>query len=70
MLRKALQRLREGNPGGWVPILRTARNMALETGHFFLHGLHKGDLKVFSKGGLGQYVYWARNCIDICFCYV
>jgi hypothetical protein len=35
---------------------------ALETKHFFLQGLHKGNLKLFSKGGLGQYVYWAGTC--------
>jgi hypothetical protein len=31
-------------------------------GHFFLQGLHKWNLQVFSKGGLGQYAYWAGTC--------
>jgi hypothetical protein len=29
---------------------------------FLLQRLHKGNLQVFSKGGLSQYVYWARTC--------
>jgi hypothetical protein len=44
-------------PGGRAPILKTATDMyqkALETEHFFSQGLHKGNLKVFSKGGIGQ----------------
>jgi hypothetical protein len=28
----------------------------------FLQWLHKGNRKVFSKGGLCQYVYWATTC--------
>jgi hypothetical protein len=31
-------------------------------GAFLFTGLHKGNRKVFSKGGLVQYVYWARTC--------
>jgi hypothetical protein len=54
-----------GEPERRAPILTTPRDvyqMALEMEHFFLQRLHKGNLKVFGKGGLSQYVYWARTC--------
>jgi hypothetical protein len=46
-------------------ILRTPRDTyqkAPERENFFLQGLNKGNLKVVSKGGLGQYVYWDKIC--------
>jgi len=28
----------------------------------FVLTAHKKNLKALDKGGLGKYVYWARNC--------
>jgi hypothetical protein len=45
--------------------MRTPKGMyqkTLETESFFLQGLRMGNLKALSKGGLGQYFYWAGNC--------
>jgi hypothetical protein len=43
---------------------------ALEMEHFFLQGLHEGNLKVLSKGGFSQYGYWAGPVVEVFFCYV
>jgi hypothetical protein len=45
-----------------IRIMIDTYHKALETEHFFLQGLHKGNPKVLSKGGLGQSVYWQGTC--------
>jgi hypothetical protein len=58
----SLQILREGNPDGellYCGLRQTCKRRLRKRSISFLQGLHNRNLKTLSKGGLGQYVYWA-----------